>query len=117
MAFRSQQSHRKMSVEGYEQTATTLDAGGSIPDLGAQNHSWSITDTDLRMFVEFMQRYNAQRKWNQSHPARTLDAVSLNSSRERGEDCTDYCKGEFYQLLKTYNSSIHGYVALMVNVR
>lgn len=110
----------RMSDEEYRETSTTLTVARTSmysADSGSRNHSWHITDTDLRMFVEFMQRYNAQHNWSQSHPTLRVDATHPNSSRPAtGEDCSDYCKGDFYQLLKTYNSSIHGYVSLMVNM-
>lgn len=107
----------QITEETFEPVTTTLSVEYSLLTTKSQNQSWNITDTDLKMFVEFMQHYNVQHYWNHSHPTRILDTSKLNNtSSESSEDCTDYCKGDFYQLLKTYNSNIHGYVSLMVNM-
>ncbi|KAI8127233.1 hypothetical protein FF38_03175 [Lucilia cuprina] len=54
-----------------------------------KNSSLGITENDFRLFVEYMQIYKTT------------------------HECADYCKGEFYQMLRAYNG-IHGYVALMI---
>lgn len=59
-------------------------------NMANQNSSLDITENDFRRFFEYMQIYQTQ------------------------HECADYCKGDFYKMLKTYNG-IHGYVALMVS--
>ncbi|XP_065368274.1 G-protein coupled receptor dmsr-1 [Calliphora vicina] len=58
-------------------------------DMANKNSSLDITENDFRLFVEYMQLYKTT------------------------HECADYCKGDFYQMLRAYNG-IHGYVALMI---
>lgn len=60
-------------------------------DMANKNSSLDITENDFRLFVEYMQLYKTT------------------------HECADYCKGDFYQMLRAYNG-IHGYVALMVSI-
>lgn len=72
--------------------ATRLATNKSLSpfDITTKNSTLDITENDFRRFIEFMQMYNT------------------------AHECADYCKGEFYQMLRAYNG-IHGYVALMVS--
>lgn len=109
----------KIAERTFEPVTATLSVEYSMLTSKSPSQSWNITDTDLKMFVEFMQHYNAQHYWNHSsHPTRILDTFKLNHTHGQAsrEDCADYCKGDFYQLLKSYNINVHGYVSLMVNI-
>ncbi|KAM7344726.1 G-protein coupled receptor dmsr-1 isoform 2-T2 [Cochliomyia hominivorax] len=58
-------------------------------DMANKNSSLQLTEHDFRRFFELMQIYQTT------------------------HECADYCKGDFYKMLKAYNG-IHGYVALMI---
>uniref|UniRef100_A0A1B0BG75 G-protein coupled receptors family 1 profile domain-containing protein n=1 Tax=Glossina palpalis gambiensis TaxID=67801 RepID=A0A1B0BG75_9MUSC len=104
-------------------TLSNFSSNTSAMNTNATNIT--VTDTDLRMFVEFMQHY--QQRFHNATSYRPEDGgfagggdgVGIREGSMGGragsnlDECSDYCKGEFYQLLKAYNS-VHGYVALMI---
>ncbi|XP_067633925.1 G-protein coupled receptor dmsr-1 [Eurosta solidaginis] len=70
-----------------------------LPNVNLSNWDKLVTDDEFRDFMKMVEQYK--------HPKR-------NYTHEMGMDkCHDYCTGELYQMLRTYNG-VHGYVALLI---
>ncbi|XP_054739047.1 G-protein coupled receptor dmsr-1 [Anastrepha obliqua] len=67
-----------------------------LPNVNLSSFDKLVTDDELRDFLKLYEKYN--------YPKR-------NSTHE--PECHDYCTGELYQMLRTYNG-VHGYVALLI---
>ncbi|XP_036331761.1 sex peptide receptor [Rhagoletis pomonella] len=70
-----------------------------LPNVNLSNWEKLVTDDEFRDFMKLVEQYK--------HPKH-------NYTHEPGLDkCHDYCTGELYQILRTYNG-VHGYVALLI---
>ncbi|CAD7014753.1 sex peptide receptor [Ceratitis capitata] len=68
-----------------------------LPNVNLSNWEKLVTDDEFRDFMKLMEKYN-----NPNH-----------SQEATLHKCHDYCTGELYQMLRTYNG-VHGYVALLI---
>ncbi|XP_018795764.1 PREDICTED: sex peptide receptor [Bactrocera latifrons] len=68
-----------------------------LPNVNLSNWEKLVTDDEFRDFMKLVEKYK-----NPNHTQETTLPK-----------CHDYCTGELYQMLRTYNG-VHGYVALMI---
>ncbi|XP_054090637.1 G-protein coupled receptor dmsr-1 [Zeugodacus cucurbitae] len=68
-----------------------------LPNVNLSNWEKLVTDDEFRDFIKLVEKYK--------YPNHTQDAAMPK--------CHDYCTGELYQMLRTYNG-VHGYVALLI---
>ncbi|XP_053965553.1 G-protein coupled receptor dmsr-1 [Anastrepha ludens] len=67
-----------------------------LPNVNLSSFDKLVTDDELRDFLKLYEKYNYAKR---------------NSTHE--PECYDYCTGELYRMLRTYNG-VHGYVALLI---
>lgn len=70
-----------------------------LPNVNLSNWEKLVTDDEFRDFMKLVEKYK--------YPNHTQETTLPK--------CHDYCTGELYQMLRTYNG-VHGYVALLVSV-
>ncbi|XP_073846179.1 G-protein coupled receptor dmsr-1 isoform X2 [Musca autumnalis] len=84
-----------------------MSAVGSFPDMTQIDLKKLGTNLTTEEWIQFLKYLNAYNHKNDSKLDKTL---LLNGTTD---ECVDYCKGDFYRGLRTYNS-LHGYVALVI---